>query len=115
MEDSLSSYQRRQAAVRRKHERMAQGYVTKLDKKTGTYVQVPDSKAPGFSLRLIIIAALVFTGFKVVLLTGLGAEDYGTHVSSLAEGSTYEKVGAWFMQVDPVTAQISDFVSLVLS
>lgn len=115
MEDALRSYNRRQDAIRRKHERMAKGYVTKLDNKTGIYVQVPDSKAAGVSLRLFVWAALVFFGFKVLVLGFLGQADYLANVETLAQGTLYERVGAWFMQVDPVTAKLAELVSLLVS
>ncbi|WP_425071205.1 hypothetical protein [Sagittula sp. S175] len=117
MEDALRSYNRRQDAVRRKHERMAKGYVTKLDKKTGVYVQEPDraAKATGSSLRTLVWAALAFFGFKVLVLGFLGQAEYLANVETLAQGTMYERVGAWFMQVDPITAKLAEIVSLVVS
>lgn len=115
MQDALSSYHRRQESVRRKHARMAHGYVTKLDKRTGNFVQVPDKKTSRVSLKIILWTAVLFVGFKVLLLTGLGAEAYNGHVASLSQGTAYERAGAWFMQIDPITAQLSSIVSLGVS
>ena len=114
MENALNNYRRREEALRRKHERMAKGYVTKLDK-NGTYVQVPDNKAGGLSLRIVLWAALVFVGFKVMVLSGLGEASYLANVETLAQGSPYERVGAWLMQIDPVTSNLAAVVSLVMS
>ena len=114
MEDALHSYNRRQEAIRRKHERMAKGYVTKLHK-NGTYVQVPDSKVGGTSFRMILWAAAAFVLFKGFVLAWLGQASYEAHLDTLSHGSLYEQVGAWFMQVDPVTAQLSGFLSLFFS
>ena len=114
MEDSLVSYHKRRRALMRKHERMSRGYVTRLNR-NGTFEQVPDSKASGVGLKIILLAAVVFFGFKVLLFVGLGAETYQGHVDTLNAGTPYEKVGAWFMQVDPVTAKVAEVAALLRS
>ncbi len=110
MEDALNSFYKRQNRVQKKHDRMAKGYVTKLDK-NGVFVQVPDKKAGAFGLRMMFLSALVFMGFKAMLLTGLGTEAYQGHVDTLNQASSYEQVGAWFMQIDPITAKIAEIAS----
>jgi len=113
MEDALNSFYKRQQRVQKKHARMAQGYKTKLDK-NGVFVQVPDSKTGSYGLRIMMWSALVFMAFKAFLLTGLGTADYEGHVAALAQGTSFEQVGAWFMQIDPVTAKISELAGLVI-
>lgn len=115
MEEALSSYKRREQALRRKHERLARGYVTKLDKKTGNYVQVPAGKTGGMGLRVILAAAAGFIAFKTLVLTYLGSGDYQVHVDTLAGGSIFERVGAWLMQIDPLTAKLAELGSLLVS
>ncbi|MBP0483802.1 hypothetical protein [Sagittula salina] len=114
MEDALNRYRHREDAVRRKHARLAKGYVTKLDR-NGVYVQVPDSKAGGMSLRVVLYAAVIFFGFKVMILTGLGEADYGASLQALSQGSLFERAGAWMMQADPLTAKLSELVSLLIT
>jgi hypothetical protein len=114
MEDSINRFYKRQNALVKKHERMARGYVTRLNK-NGTFEQVPDSKAGGVGLRLILLTALLFMGFKAMVYVGLGTDSYMEHVDALNQGSRYEKVGAWFMQVDPVTAKLGEFASRIRS
>lgn len=113
MEDSLSRYNKRQNAVRRKHARLARGYTTKLDR-NGVFVHVPDNKTGGISFRILLWAALLFMGFKGLVLAGLGAETYQGHVDTLAQGTGFERVGAWLMQIDPVTAGLADLGVRVL-
>ncbi|WP_246107308.1 hypothetical protein [Puniceibacterium confluentis] len=45
-----------------------------------------------------------FVGFKTFLLIKLGESEYLTHVSTLSQGGGLEKVGAWLMGIDPLTA-----------
>jgi hypothetical protein len=110
MEDALARFAKRQAALRRKHTRLARGYVTRLDR-NGTFVQVPDSKSRGIALRGLLWSGVVFMAFKVFLLTGLGPEAYQSHLYTLEQGSAFERAGRWLMQIDPVTASLAQLIS----
>lgn len=107
MIDAQRNFAKRQRAVRRKHVRMARGYVTKIDR-NGVIVQKPDNKFKGFSYRLLFLVALCFVGLKGVLLANLGEEEYLARVASLEAGESYHKAGAWLMQADPVTRIIAE-------
>lgn len=110
MEDTLQSFDNRQKAVRRKHTRMAKGYVTKL-RKDGVFVQTPDSKSGNYALRLLVIALVALFTFKSFVLYWLGTEVYQGHVDALAAGTASEKIGAFLMQIDPITAKIAEVLS----
>jgi hypothetical protein len=114
MEDTLNDFRRRQQNLRRKHERMARGYVTGINE-NGLIVQKPDSKSGGRALRVLVMVVAGFMGFKILLLGGLGPEQYSQHVTRLQSGSTGDQVGAWFMQIDPVSALLADYLSPLLS
>lgn len=114
MEDTLHDFRMRQQKLRRKHERMARGYVTGIDQ-NGLIVQKPDSKTGGRTLRLLAMLAAGFVGFKILLLAGLGPEQYGLHVTQLQSGSTGDQVGAWLMQIDPLSALLAGYLSPLLS
>ncbi|MBN7783827.1 hypothetical protein JYP51_02780 [Ponticoccus gilvus] len=114
MSDALTNFRKRDAALRKKHVRMARGYRNKL-KSDGLIVQEPDDKLGDIGLRLLSFALVVFMGFKVMVLTGLGAEAYSLHLAHLAEGSVYERAGAWLMQIDPVTRALAALVAPLFS
>ncbi|MFW2589186.1 hypothetical protein [Sagittula sp. SSi028] len=114
MADAFTDFRRRETAVRRKHTRMAEGYVTKLDKRTGVYVQVPDNKVSGWSARWLVRLVALFIAFKVMLLTGLGVDTYQTHLATLSDGSPFEQLGAWFLGLDPVTRGLSQIVGTLI-
>ncbi|MBS0125560.1 hypothetical protein [Thetidibacter halocola] len=114
MEDTLRDFRKRQQNLRRKHERMARGYVTGIDQ-NGLIVQTPDSKTGGRVLRLLVMLVAGFIGFKILLLAGLGPEQYSLHVTQLKSGSTGEQVGAWFMQIDPLSALLAGYLSPLLT
>ena len=56
-----------------------------------------------FPLRGSLIPVAALLAFKVFLISYLGDGNYQERVNRLAAGSAAEKVGAWVMQVDPVT------------
>ena len=106
MDNTLQSFESRQRAVRRKHTRMAQGYVTKLGE-DGVFLQVADKKSGIYCLRILVMFLVGFLLFKGFVLYWLGAEIYQGHVDVLSAGTTVEKVGAFVMQIDPISAQIA--------
>jgi len=59
-----------------------------------------------FPLRgtLVLFGALL--AFKVFLISYLGEGNYQDRVGKLADGTAAEKVGAWVMQVDPLTGML---------
>ena len=114
MIDAQRNFYKRERAVRRKHTRMARGYVTKIDK-NGVIVQKPDNKVKGFGARIFVLLAIAFVIFKGFILANLGAEEYAVRLASLEGGETYQQVGAWLMQVDPVTGFIAEQLQLLKS
>ncbi|MFW2541282.1 hypothetical protein ACN2XU_01475 [Primorskyibacter sp. 2E107] len=111
MDSTLQNFEKRQKALRRKHKRMAQGYVNKLDRESGLIVQKPDSKSGGFAIRLLFLIVLAFMAFKIFLLAGLGEQKYLSHIQSLSTGSVVEQAGAWLMRIDPVTDRLAPILS----
>ncbi len=113
MEGSLRSFDKRQKAVRRKHMRMARGYVTKIDSNNLIH-QRPDNKVGGIGLRFLFLLALAFLGFKTLIFAGLGPEPYAERVSQLQLGSHFEQAGAWLMYPDPITVILAGLIAPLL-
>ncbi|WGW05361.1 hypothetical protein [Tropicibacter oceani] len=114
MDSALQTFEKRQKALRRKHERMARGYVNKLDR-NGLITQRPDSKLGGILFKLVMLVVLAIVVSKILLLAALGQEAYLTHLTNLQAGGTAEQAGAWLMQIDPVTAKVAEGVALILN
>ena len=114
MDSAIRSFEKRQRKLRRKHVRMSRGYVNKLDR-NGVIQQKPDNKVIPLAVKLLVLSALAFQGFKALTLAGLGEARYLDTVSHLEAGTVYERLGAWAMQIDPVTrflgAQIAPYLS----
>ncbi len=107
MEDSYIRFERRCRTVRHKHIRMADGYVTRLNR-NGVIVQTPDRKKAGpaviRALGLAIFAALIL---KAVVLAALGPAAYEAKRATLLQGNGVERAGAFLMQADPLTVQVA--------
>ncbi|WP_305969887.1 MULTISPECIES: hypothetical protein [unclassified Mameliella] len=110
MDDAQRSFYKREQALRRKHVRMSHGYVTRMNR-NGVIEQVPQSRMSGLGLHLILRLAVAVMLFKVVALAWLGDAKYAGHIERLSQGVIYEKVGAWILQVDPVTRMLADFLT----
>ncbi|MDD9728366.1 hypothetical protein PVW46_00440 [Mameliella sp. AT18] len=113
MDDAQRSFHKREQALRRKHIRMSQGYVTRMNR-NGVIEQVPQSRMSGFGLHLVLRLAVAVMLFKMVALAWLGDAIYTGHVERLSQGVFYEKAGAWILQVDPVTRMLADFLAPVM-
>lgn len=110
MDESLQAFDIRQKAVRKKHTRMARGYVNKQTK-DGRFVQVPDNKVGNYALRFLVMAIVGLFTFKSFVLYWLGRDVYQGHLDALAAGTTSDRVGAFLMQIDPITAKIAEVMS----
>ncbi|ANT59942.1 hypothetical protein AYJ57_05890 [Salipiger sp. CCB-MM3] len=105
MESALKSFERRQRAVAQKHRKLAQGYVTKINR-NGVFEHRPIRRISPVRLRGLLLTILGFLVFKGVMLANLGSDHYAEHLARLSDGSFADKLGAWVLGVDPVTLWI---------
>ena len=114
MVDTLHSFENRQKAVRRKHTRMAKGYVTKL-RQDGLFVQTTDKKIGSYLLRMVMGLIMAVFAFKSFVLYWIGTVGYQGHVDALADGTVVERAGAAVMQIDPISSAIATFLTMIAS
>lgn len=65
-------------------------------------------------LRGIAIAALIFIGFKGVVLAEIGEPEYLERVESLKKGGAVQVSAAFLLDADPATRTVADIVGKVL-
>lgn len=97
----------------RKHQSMSRGYVTRM-RPDGLIVARPyrtQSRFPYKYTILFFVALFVFKGF---LIASLGPETYNERVGKLENGTVVEKVGAWGMQIEPVSSFVATKIGPVL-
>ncbi|WP_353473150.1 hypothetical protein PVT71_03720 [Salipiger sp. H15] len=114
MESALRSFERRQRAIKEKHRKLAQGYVTKVNR-NGVIEHRPIRKLPVPRLRILLFALLGLLAFKGVMLANLGAANYSEHVARLSDGSVADKLGSWVLGVDPATLWIAMHLQALLA
>lgn len=70
------------------------------------------------SLRLPVKGLMMITialiGFKLLLVQSLGTAGYNDRLQGLVSGTPAEQVGAYVMQIDPVTQWLSARLSIYL-
>lgn len=106
MANALRNFEKRASAIESRHRKLADGYVTKMDK-DGVMRHAPIRRLRLFRPRMIVYALACFLGFKAFLLIQLGSEVYNERVVLLANGTTVERAGAYVMAVDPATQWIA--------
>lgn len=57
-------------------------------------------------LKLLVLLVVLVTAFKALSLTSVGLNDYQSQLSELQNGTSFERVAAWALQVDPATKWI---------
>ncbi|WP_085793132.1 hypothetical protein [Roseivivax jejudonensis] len=109
----MKEFARRHRQLRRKHRRLARGYVTRLGS-NGVIEHQPRRELAGLVVPPIGVLLISFFGFKIVLFSSLGADAYGRHLSALAEGTMVERIGAVLMAADPLTMIATEVVSRLM-
>jgi hypothetical protein len=102
----FDEFDRRMRRINRRHTQLSQGYVTSING-DGLVVAKPKRKMRRGTLRSLAILVIMMMIFKAVLHANLGAAEYDARVASFANGSVFEKVGAWVMVSDPLTEMMS--------
>ena len=94
----------------------ATGYVTLVDK-NGLIQVVPRQKRRTLStvpLKLVVLLAILITVFKALALMNVGLVDCETGLEALSQGSAVEQIGAFVLQIDPVTHAIFEKIGPLL-
>lgn len=67
-----------------------------------------------FPVKGLLMIVCVVVGFKVLALQSIGERQYAERQAVLENGTSAEKVGAYVMQIDPITAFVQDQLSKAL-
>ncbi len=97
----------------RKHDAMTRGYVTHMQP-DGLIVARPKRPPIRISGRAVLLCFAAFIGFKVFLVASLGLVTYEERLGRLQAGTMVERIGAFAMQVDPVTKALAKKVVYTL-
>ena len=85
---------------------MARGYDAKVGR-DGLIVFRPRRQRRSIAWRPLVLLIAAFFGFKVFILMQIGDLAYQQRVDTLTAGGLAEQIGAYFMQIDPVTRAVA--------
>ena len=110
MNTSHNQFSKRIAVIGKKHARMSKGISTHVQP-DGLIVARPRKRGPRFPIRGLVSIVVVGFLFKTLLLVQLGAITYQGRIDQMQSGTKMEAIGGWFMQIDPITRSLADFVT----
>lgn len=110
MSDAFAQFEKRLDSLERKHRELANGYFAKINP-DGLITVEPKAKPTGLFLRLSLTVAVGFILFKSFTLAIIGPTTYQERIQVLADGTGFEKVCAWIMQIDPLTQAVGAILS----
>lgn len=99
---NMQRFQMRLQAIQEKHERLANGYVTKVGP-DGLIIARPRSKAAQFPWRNVLFVLLGIIGLKASLYSYLGEAAYEAQVVSFQSGPLLDQIVGFALVADPAT------------
>ncbi|WP_411224246.1 hypothetical protein [Marivita sp. S2033] len=107
-------FDERYRKVLKRHRQLSRGYVTRLGK-NGVIDHHPIGHlrdAITFKMLLLPLGILFF--LKACMVTVLGHDAYAAQVALLREGGFGAQIGAFLMQMDPITWPLSQLMATVI-
>ncbi len=96
--------------VVRKHDRMQKNGVVHRVGRDGLIRSRARLFRPQFPFKSLFVLVAVLVVFKALLFAQMGAGNYAAQVSELRAGNAVERVGAYVMQEEPITAGLGGFL-----
>jgi hypothetical protein len=104
------SFQKRMRQIERRHSQLSKGYLMTVTH-DGLVVPQPRRVNLRLPLRALVATAVAVLLFKSLALAVLGGAAYDTRISTLSSGTFSERLGAVFLQSDPVSRFVGDQLS----
>ena len=114
MNDKQEMFDERYRRVLKRHRQLSRGYVTKLGK-NGVIAHQPIGQFRDVvSFKALLLPVGIFVFLKACMVTVLGEEAYAAQVEALRNGGFGEQLGAFVMQMDPLTWPIAQLLGSVI-
>ncbi len=114
MSDKQELFDERYRRVLKRHRQLSRGYVTRLGQ-NGVIDHHPIGHIrDAISLKFLALPIAILVFLKACIVTVLGEERYAAQVALLQEGSAGEQIGAFFMQMDPLTWPVAQFLGAII-
>lgn len=114
MNDKHDMFDERYRRVLKRHRQLSRGYVTRLGK-NGVISHHPIGNFRDvISLKALILPLGILFFLKACMVTVLGEEKYAAQIAILQDGSFGEQIGAFFLQMDPITWPIAQLLGSLI-
>lgn len=118
MKDGFAHFDRRLEQLEEKKAALSEGHRLTVDE-TGLMKLIPTGErrrqiGRAIPLRALMIIAAVLLTFKGFLLYKLGFGLYTAKVAGMRQGDTVDQIGAYLMQIDPITIRVYEAISFLL-
>ena len=114
MTDKQDMFDERYRKVLKRHRQLSRGYVTRLGR-NGVIDHHPIGNFRDFiSVKSLVLPFAILFFLKACMVTVLGQEAYAAQVALLREGGLTEQIGAFFMQMDPITWRIAQVLGSII-
>ncbi|MCK0151904.1 hypothetical protein MWU54_17810 [Marivita sp. S6314] len=114
MSDKQEMFDERYRKVLKRHRQLSRGYVTRLGN-NGVIAHHPIGQfRNAISLKALLLPFGILFFLKACIITVLGEEAYATQVTLLNGGGLTEQIGAFFMQMDPISWTIAQLLGFVI-
>ena len=110
MVETAQTFQRRTRQLVRRHTKIGTNGARVRMGHDGLVSMVPRRRAPRLPLRGFIIFFAAALTYKAIVLAWYGDQIYSERLAALSDGTAVEKLGAWVLQVDPVTLALAEFI-----
>ena len=119
MRDGYANFDRRLEQLEERKAALIDGHRVEVDntglmtmRPTGQHVRKVNRLLP---LRAFMIMAATLLCFKAFLLYSIGFNTYTSKVVAMRQGDTTDQIGAYLMQIDPVTLWLHSVITFLIS
>ena len=114
MTNKQDLFDERYRKVLNRHRELSRGYVTRLGT-NGVISHQPMSHIRDvFPVKALVLPFALLFFLKACVVTILKEDVFAAQVALLREGNLIEQIGAFLMQIDPITWAIAQVLGLVI-
>lgn len=114
MTNKQEMFDERYRKVLKRHRQLSRGYVTRLGNNGVINHHPIGNFRDVISLKALVLPLTILFFLKACMVTVLGEEAYAAQVALLRDGSFGEQVGAFLLQMDPITWPIAQLLGSII-
>lgn len=112
MSDTYAQFEKRINSVARRHKALAAGYTAEITH-DGLITLTPKPSRVYTRLQMLAVSMVAFFVLKATAIAMIGQAGYQARIDVLAAGTSFEQVGAWFLQPGAITSTLAQFLTVL--